>query len=259
MGDITAPNSVGNRLTGGPQAQQFADMIKELGYVDIPVQSNHNGDLLTSGAKPLAPQPSKARQPRHNARTLQQQQRQQQQPQPQQQQLPPTQGHSRSSEGSRQNDAITTSSSEGEETEWSTPLHVAAVHGREKIITALLQHGADCNAKDSNGLTPLAHAAMNGHNEIVKLLLSHGARVSEVDDQRRTVLHWAVIRQREGVLKVLLEHCGREHVLIDRYDNAGRAPVHISIETDFEEGVWLLLDFGANVNLKMRKKTTSLH
>lgn len=248
MGDITAPNDNGNPFTGGPQAQRFADMIEELSYVDIPVQLNHNGDLLTSGAKSLAPPPSKARQPRHNTRTLQQQQQQQQQ-------LPPTQGHSRSSGGSRKNDATTTGPSEEEEAEWSAPLHVAAVHGREKIMKALLQHGADCNAKDSNGLTPLAHAAMNGHKEIVKLLLSHGARVSEVDDQRRTVLHWAVIRQREGVLKVLLEHCGREHVVIDRYDNAGRAPVHISIETDFEEGVRLLLDFGANVNLKMRKNT----
>lgn len=238
MGDITGPNSSGSPLTGGPQAQQFADMIEELGYLDIPVHSNYNGDVLTLGANPLAPPPSKAAsQPRNNARTFRQQQRQQQQQQ------------------SQQNGATKTGPSEEDATEWSTPLHVAAVHGRDKIITALLQHGADCNAKDSNGLTPLAHAAMNGHKEIVRLLLSHGARVSEVDDQRRTVLHWAVIRQREGVLKVLWEHCGREHVLIDRYDNTGRAPVHISIETGFEEGVRLLLDFGANVNLKMRKNT----
>lgn len=139
---------------------------------------------------------------------------------------------------------------------WLTPLHVAAQKGRENIVRILLQHNADCNAKDSDGLTPLVQAAISGHEDVVALLLDHGARISEVDDQCRTVLHWAVARQREGVLKVLLEHCGRDHAVIDRYDSTGRAPVHIAIETGFEEGLRLLLQFGADVHSKVTKDTS---
>ncbi|ROW04579.1 hypothetical protein VMCG_05053 [Cytospora schulzeri] len=139
---------------------------------------------------------------------------------------------------------------------WLTPLHVAAQKGRDKIVRTLLQHNADCNAKDSDGLTPLAHATIGGHTEVVALLLEHGAQISEVDNQCRTALHWAVMRQREGVLEVLLENCGREHPAIDEYDRTGRAPVHIAIETNFEEGLRLLLQFGANVHLKVRKDTS---
>jgi hypothetical protein len=138
---------------------------------------------------------------------------------------------------------------------WLTPLHVAAQKGRGKLVDILLQHDADCNAKDSDSLTPLAHATIGGHKDVVTLLLAHGARICEVDNQRRTVLHWAVMRRRDGVLKILLEHCGRDHALMNKYDRTGKAPVHIAIETDFEEGLRLLLQFGANVHLRMRKHT----
>lgn len=84
-----------------------------------------------------------------------------------------------------------------------TPLHVAAQKGRGSMVRILLQHDADCNAKDSDGMTVLAHAAMGGHKDIASLLLNHGAHVSEMDDQSRTVFHWAVERRREGLLKVL--------------------------------------------------------
>lgn len=209
------------------QGQQFADMVEELAYAD-----NTSLDRIHISHRVLHP---KGKEPEKNPGTLQ----------------------SHHVNGS---DASISSPEEGTTepglTEWLTPLHVAAQKGRDKIVRTLLQHDADCNAKDSDSLTPLAHATIGGHKEVVTLLLAHGARISEVDDQRRTVLHWAVMRQREGVLKVLLEHCGRDHAVIDGYDRTGRAPVHIAIETDFEEGLRLLLQFGANVHSKVRKDTS---
>ncbi|ROW05660.1 hypothetical protein VSDG_00675 [Cytospora chrysosperma] len=145
---------------------------------------------------------------------------------------------------------------ESETAGWLTPLHVAAQKGRGKLVDILLQHAADCNAKDSDSLTPLAHATICGHEDVITLLLAHGARMSEVDNQCRTVLHWAVMHRRDGVLKVLLEHCGRDHAFINKYDRTGRAPVHMAIEMDFEEGLRLLLQFGADVHSKMKKHTS---
>lgn len=49
------------------------------------------------------------------------------------------------------------SATKSETAGWLTPLHVAAQKGRGKLLDILLQHDADCNAKDSDSLTPLAH------------------------------------------------------------------------------------------------------
>lgn len=50
-----------------------------------------------------------------------------------------------------------------------------------------------------------------------------------------------------------MEHCGREHAVIDKLDSEGRAPVHVAVEAGFEEGLRLLLQFGADVHLRVRK------
>ena len=44
-----------------------------------------------------------------------------------------------------------------------TPLHAAAIVGKEESVRILLDHGADFGLKDRNGLAPLAVAAMSGH------------------------------------------------------------------------------------------------
>ena len=57
-----------------------------------------------------------------------------------------------------------------------TPLHFAAEHKGLQVAEILLQHGADCNARDTDGVTPL-HLA--GSEAILRLLRRHGARFSE--------------------------------------------------------------------------------
>ena len=55
-----------------------------------------------------------------------------------------------------------------------TPLHVASRLGNPEMVSFLLTHGANINAKDTRA-TPLAAAVVQGHLEVVKLLLEHGA------------------------------------------------------------------------------------
>ena len=54
-------------------------------------------------------------------------------------------------------------------------LMVAAAHGHKDTARALLDAGADVNAKDFTGWTALHAAAFKGDPEIVQLLLEHGA------------------------------------------------------------------------------------
>jgi ankyrin repeat protein len=56
-----------------------------------------------------------------------------------------------------------------------TPLGRAAGAGDVAALTALLDHGADPNARGAHGLTPLATAARNGRVEAIDVLLARGA------------------------------------------------------------------------------------
>src|SRR5262245_33116784 len=60
-------------------------------------------------------------------------------------------------------------------------------------VTALLDKGADVNAKFRYGATALFKAAERGHTEIVKLLLARGADVTVKDTfYGATAMSWAL-------------------------------------------------------------------
>ena len=53
---------------------------------------------------------------------------------------------------------------------------MAAGLGRTETVKALIELGADVNAKHKNGATALMAAAGQGHTEIVDILKQAGAR-----------------------------------------------------------------------------------
>jgi len=73
----------------------------------------------------------------------------------------------------------------------STPLHCAAWKGHLEVVKALLDAGADINAKSQNdhyGDTPL-HAASHGNQkDVVKVLIERGANLHSKNKIGRTPL-----------------------------------------------------------------------
>jgi hypothetical protein len=69
-----------------------------------------------------------------------------------------------------------------------SPLHTAAVFGQLEAVRALVQAGADVNARNNDGSTPLIVAAFLCRTDIVQHLLAHGADKNAKDKAGHTAL-----------------------------------------------------------------------
>ncbi len=82
-----------------------------------------------------------------------------------------------------------------------TPLHMSARRGTTRIAEALLDAGADIEARDKNGESPLRRAVNCGQERMVCLLLSRGANPRSTDKNGRTPLDAA---RSENVRKLIV-------------------------------------------------------
>ncbi|KAJ5946512.1 ankyrin repeat-containing domain protein [Penicillium verhagenii] len=147
---------------------------------------------------------------------------------------------------------ITTSNKDG----WIGSLHIAAQRGHEQIARVLLeQSSVDINKADSDGRTPLIHAIVENHKSVVRLFLEKGAIMAISDCDGRSAFHWAVLYRRIDILQLLLKHREESEMSLnlDTHDNTGWTPLHMAIIRDFEPGVLILIQAGADMNALARK------
>ena len=84
-------------------------------------------------------------------------------------------------------------------------LYEAARKGDPAEVKALLDKGADVNAKFRYGATALFKAAERGHTEVVKLLIERGADVNIRDTfYGATAMTWALDKGHVGVVRAIL-------------------------------------------------------
>ncbi|CAN5529007.1 hypothetical protein BH20ACI3_BH20ACI3_20730 [soil metagenome] len=82
----------------------------------------------------------------------------------------------------------------------------AVRNGKVAEVVALLDKGADVNAKFRYGTTALFKAAERGHTEVVKVLIARGADVSVKDTfYGATAMTWALQNKHIGAVGALLE------------------------------------------------------
>ncbi len=113
----------------------------------------------------------------------------------------------------------------------NTPMHEAALHGREHIVRFLIQKSEDVEARNSFGQTPMMLAAQEGHAMVVSLLLNIGANVWAQDEEGETVLHKAVFNHHLEVVQTLLQGekqliCPKNERLVERVDLNKDLPLH---------------------------------
>ena len=85
----------------------------------------------------------------------------------------------------------------------ATRLLEAAEKGRTACVEAMLEGGADVNAKDDDGWTALHFAAGDGTPELIKLLLSKGLKADAEDKDGATPLEMAEEEEHEEAAELL--------------------------------------------------------
>lgn len=102
-----------------------------------------------------------------------------------------------------------------------TALMWAASAGHLEAARALLDGGADVNARSASGFTPLMFAARAGSADLTSLLLARGAGIDEAAADGTTALHVAVVRGEVDLALLLLEKGANPNV-----NGNGYTPLH---------------------------------
>ena len=85
----------------------------------------------------------------------------------------------------------------------NAPLHAAAAGRNREAARILIEHGADVNAQQEGGWTALHAAAQNGDVEMVQLLISGGAHVHARAGNNQNALDLALTKGHQAVVDIL--------------------------------------------------------
>ncbi|HEY6967498.1 MAG TPA: ankyrin repeat domain-containing protein [Burkholderiales bacterium] len=85
------------------------------------------------------------------------------------------------------------------------PLHYAVFAGQAEAAALLLDHGADVNARSTNGSSVLMMAVYEGHAPLVKDLLARGADPRAKNDRGEGALEWAFKFKHLGIARMVAD------------------------------------------------------
>ncbi|MHB9108266.1 MAG: ankyrin repeat domain-containing protein [Armatimonadota bacterium] len=137
----------------------------------------------------------------------------------------------------------------------NTPLHLAVLYNRPKVVQQMLAKKVDLAAVDNNGNTPLHLAAVKGAVEIAGLLLAKDASINAVNTAGNTPLHLAAAANQTKVAALLLDRGAK----IDPPDQDGRSPLFATIDGEYTAMIDLLAKRGARLDLGDKEGVTALH
>lgn len=136
-----------------------------------------------------------------------------------------------------------------------TALYVAAEKGNRHVAELLIAKGADVNAGNTRGFTPLHMAALNDRVDVAGLLIAKGAQVSIASITGYTPLHSAAEKGRMGAARLLIAR----QADVNYKTRDGWTPLHVAAESGSRDMVELLIAAGAAVNAKTKYDYTPLH
>jgi ankyrin len=148
------------------------------------------------------------------------------------------------------------------DTGW-TALHDAANKGSAVIVEYLLEHQANVNARDNDGIIALHLSCINNHPSTARLLINAGARLEArmervdgtTDKSGGTPLHWACIVGSASTVALLLEAGAN----FEARTHWWRTPLHLAARFGHVDAAKLLLAKGADIESRRDTNETPLH
>lgn len=127
------------------------------------------------------------------------------------------------------------------------PLYRACMEGDIKIVEFLLLAGANPNITEIGNETPLYIASQFNHMEIIKLLLLAGGDPNIADESNKTPLYWASLQSHTETVKLLLMF-GADPNIINTWD---QSLLYLASRLGEVTIVELLLSAGADSNIAL--------
>lgn len=160
-----------------------------------------------------------------------------------------------------------------------TPLHCAAAYGDKRVVSFLLRHSVEVDARDCRWATPLSLAAAAGHLEVVELLVRAGANVTTQSFYGTTPAYRAAAMKQYQTARWLIEKGQPVDLLTasalgdaeavtatveggedpNRADAFGATPVYWAVLRNNERMLSILLRHGARADTMSPIGTPVLH
>lgn len=136
-----------------------------------------------------------------------------------------------------------------------TPLMTAVNRGCYQNAKMLLSHGAKVDCDDMKGMTLVADAMNYADLELIELLVEHGALLNATpemfaEDEEKQPFHLLNFAVDDGLVDVAKYLLEKGQVPLNTLDYTGWAPLHLAAGHNNLELLNLLLEKGADANIK---------
>ena len=128
-------------------------------------------------------------------------------------------------------------------------LHIALENNFNDIARYLIKKGANVNY-EANGTSAFIYPLSRNDKEMMKLLLKRGIK------KIPGAVIYAVQQKQADLLEYLLDNGFDSNVLLNESKDTA---LHIAVEENFQEGVTLLLKYGADVTVVNGQEESVLH
>ncbi|KAJ1557643.1 B-cell lymphoma 3 protein [Nowakowskiella sp. JEL0078] len=132
-------------------------------------------------------------------------------------------------------------------------LHLAVNSSHTGILEVLLRNGADPRAVDMHGVNPFHIACSEGTIDVIRCLLTHSPDlINIVDNRGNTPLAFAALRRTRSIsiIRMLLKYGAETNGL----QATGIPPLHCAVNDGFDDACALLLENGANPNIRSHEE-----